>query len=181
MFGKSSKHKDGYLSNCKLCVSEKRKKYFKENPEAYKNKQLREKVWKSKNKKRVLELDANYRSNNRDKLNKKSRDYYKNNKESVRKHKQKYEINNPEVRAKIKVKRRLAKANAIPKWSESEKIKTIYQKAKWLESITGLKYHVDHIIPLQGKNVCGLHVWSNLQILEASLNCSKQDKYGKEN
>lgn len=74
-------------------------------------------------------------------------------------------------------KRKSSKLKATPKWSELDKIKIVYEKAKWLEEITGIKYHVDHIIPLQGKNVCGLHVWQNLQILEDKLNISKSNKH----
>jgi len=75
------------------------------------------------------------------------------------------------------MKRKAFKINATPNWSEGDKIKIVYEKAKWLESLTGLKYHVDHIIPLNNKNVCGLHVWNNLQILEDKLNMSKNNKF----
>ena len=63
-------------------------------------------------------------------------------------------------------KRRALKLKAIPKWANLEKIKEIYLKRK-------KGYHVDHIIPLQGKNVCGLHVENNLQCLKAKYNLSK--------
>ena len=68
------------------------------------------------------------------------------------------------------------KLKACPDWSEKDMIKIVYEKAKWLETLTGLKYHVDHIVPLQGKDVCGLHCWYNLQILEASINIAKGNR-----
>ncbi len=76
----------------------------------------------------------------------------------------------------IKAMERANKFGVVPKWARRDKIKTVYDKANWLESITGIKYHVDHIVPLNGENVCGLHVWENLQILEVSLNCKKGNK-----
>lgn len=72
--------------------------------------------------------------------------------------------------------RRAKKLNATMDYSTNDKISLLYDKCKWLESLTGLKYHVDHVIPLNGKNVSGLHVWENLQILEASINFSKGNK-----
>jgi len=68
------------------------------------------------------------------------------------------------------------KLQATPHWTDLDKIKLLYTKAKWLEKLTGKKYHVDHIIPLQGENVCGLHIWENLQILESSINLAKGNK-----
>jgi len=67
-------------------------------------------------------------------------------------------------------KRRAFKLKAIPKWANLEKIKEIYLKRK-----NG--YHVDHIIPLQGKNVCGLHVENNLQYLKVKENLSKGNNF----
>lgn len=80
-------------------------------------------------------------------------------------------------------KRRVIKKQAMLKWltkKQIEEIADIYKQAKELEQIFfNRKFHVDHIIPLQGKDVCGLHVPWNLQILTAEENKSKGNKYNK--
>jgi len=77
-------------------------------------------------------------------------------------------------------KRRAALLNAMPIWltiEQSNEILDIYEKARILTEINGRQYHVDHIIPLLGKNVRGLHVPWNLQILPAKDNLSKNNKW----
>ena len=67
-------------------------------------------------------------------------------------------------------KRRACKLNAIVAWTNLESIKKIYKNCP-------KGYHVDHIIPLKGVNVCGLHVENNLQYLTARQNILKGNKY----
>lgn len=74
-------------------------------------------------------------------------------------------------------KRRAAKLRATPSWANAAAIKTIYEEAKRLSILTGIPHHVDHIIPLQGSLVCGLHVENNLQILTASENSRKKNRF----
>ena len=70
------------------------------------------------------------------------------------------------------------KIQRTPSWADLEAIKEIYKEAARLNNIHGPgAYHVDHIIPLQGKNVSGFHVEYNLQILKASDNLLKSNKY----
>jgi hypothetical protein len=61
--------------------------------------------------------------------------------------------------------RRALKLQATTEWGQ-EKVEDFYQEAKRLEEMNpNVKYHVDHIIPLVNKKVCGLHNQFNLQVL----------------
>lgn len=88
----------------------------------------------------------------------------------------------PEKRAiknAVGAKYRCTKLNATPKWltkSQLDLIKMFYARAKYLTIETGIPHQVDHIIPLQGENVCGLHVPWNLRIVTKSENSSKGNK-----
>ena len=76
-------------------------------------------------------------------------------------------------------KRRAAKANRTPTWLSCEDfwmMREAYSLCALRSKITGVKHHVDHVVPLRGKSVCGLHVPWNLQVIPAFENLIKSNK-----
>lgn len=71
------------------------------------------------------------------------------------------------------MKRHAAKLSSTPQWLSQEHLKEIEQ----IYAFCPDGYHVDHEVPLRGKNVCGLHVAWNLQYLPAAENIRKGNRY----
>lgn len=86
---------------------------------------------------------------------------------------------NPDKRAARTRKRQAAKLQRTPPWLTEDQLcemADLYLIAKMFQMYTGETYHVDHIVPLQGDNVSGLHVPWNLQILHYKENLQKSNK-----
>ena len=66
---------------------------------------------------------------------------------------------------------------ATPAWANIPEIKALYAEAKRLTKLTGIQMHVDHVVPLKGELVCGLHVELNLRIIPAVENLKKNNSY----
>lgn len=194
-FNKRSSASDGLSPHCRVCKAEYDRQYRLNNPEKVKagkarayqankkhydqktrewvknNPDRRKEIVKSsyeKHRESKLEYSRNYRANNKEVCAQRVKDWEKRNKDRCR--------------AKYS-RRRTAKLKAIPSWltnEQKQEIDLIYSHARDCEIVSGEKYHVDHIIPLQGKNVCGLHVPWNLQVLPADLNFSKGNRFDAE-
>ena len=83
----------------------------------------------------------------------------------------------PEVYAARNAARLAAKLERTPKWADKKAIAEFYEEARRLTEETGVEHDVDHIIPLRGKLVSGLHVENNLQVITASENRKKKNNY----
>lgn len=88
------------------------------------------------------------------------------------KNKEQFFENNAKRRYKIR-------NSSTPKWEE-ELTSFVFQEAQRLrklrDSYTGIKWHVDHIIPICGKDVSGLHVWNNFAVIPKVDNLRKGNK-----
>ncbi|HHQ2714262.1 TPA: hypothetical protein ACSPMB_000091 [Pseudomonas aeruginosa] len=74
-------------------------------------------------------------------------------------------------------KRRAAEIQATPKWADPKLIQQVYDLAAKTEQESGVPHHVDHVVPLRGKNVCGLHVHYNLAVMTAKANKEKSNRF----
>ena len=98
------------------------------------------------------------------------RNWVKKNKQKALYFSQQWRKNNLEYDAFRSAYRRAIKKQRFPSWANKQEIKKIY-----LNCPEG--YHVDHVLPLQGKYVSGLHVETNLQYLPAIENWRKNNVY----
>lgn len=153
--------KKEYTANSK----DRRKAYLQSYNEKHKNKiKLSKSRYYLENKQRFSEARKEWKRRNPDKVRFANQAYTKRNKDAVN---------------SSTAKRRARKKNATPSWltdQDYSNIRAVYTMADRLSSCLGVKHHVDHIIPLDGKVVCGLHVPWNLRAIPAAINLKKADK-----
>ena len=122
------------------------------------------KEWKQTHKDKVASYDKVWQQANKDKKSKN----YKN-----------WQVNN---RAKVNSYnsyRRALELQATPKWltaSQKLHMECKYSLAVMFSKYTVEQHHVDHIVPLNGKTVCGLHVPWNLRVIPATENLRKSNR-----
>lgn len=180
-----------YFANKEILL-EKSKQHRDSNKEKLKIRSLN---YYSKNREKILSKTKSYRESNKDVIAEQQKLYYAENKEKLLAYNSEYrELNNDEIRkqreqyrvtnrsrcAASDARKRAKRLRATPSWLTDEdfdNIQEFYEISRMFKIYTGQEYHVDHIVPLQGKTVCGLHVPWNLQILPAKENLSKHNKF----
>lgn len=128
------------------------------------------KAWRHANRVRLKSYLYEWRKKNKDKLNAITETYRKKNPEKQRQWNLKWVQRYPWKNNCKNIFRRLKVNQQTPKWANKEAIVTFYKNCP-------KGYHVDHIIPLNGKNVSGLHTLENLQYLSATENLRKGNKF----
>jgi hypothetical protein len=144
----------GVKSRCKECC----KVSYKQNSPEYR------KIYYLKNIEKAREARRRHQERNREEYRLRSREYDKTHKAE---------------KSAREAFRRAQKINATPKWlteDHKKQIESIYKERNRLQQVTGIIYHVDHIIPLIHSDLCGLHVPWNLQIIPATDNLKKSNK-----
>jgi hypothetical protein len=139
-----------------------RKEWYERNKELTKQ---RARAWELANPEKTAEKKAKWRENNRDKHNATNREWWAENKPK---------------RASYQAKRRAAILQRTPNWLTDDDlwlIEEAYDLAALRTQTFGFAWHVDHVIPLQGRKVSGLHVPENLQVIPGSDNVKKHNSY----
>jgi len=194
---------DGLCSDCKICRKARNAEYYRANREKIcvrtnahhqLNKEARNAVSREKYKanpepKRLKNLTWNkanpevlrqWEMDNPEKVSAKGKAWYARNRERHLANGRRRRAENPELNAMYRAKRRAAKIQRTPLWLTEQDRKSIaymYCWARAMQVLTGVAHHVDHIYPLQGEFVSGLHVPGNLQVLTAYENISKKNTY----
>lgn len=158
-FAKDRTKSNGIRSACKLCKNETNR------------------LWQKRNKEKIKEYGREHYKNNKDRKNENSRVYYAKNKADRALKIKEWQRENPGIVRAHNAKRRATKLQATPQWADLGKIQEVYKEAQRLTELLGIEMHVDHIVPLQGTLVSGLHVETNLQILTAVENLRKSNKF----
>ena len=133
-----------------------------------KNRELtkeRAKAWTAANPEKAKEKADRYREKNREAHNAYNRAWFADNKDK---------------RAAYQAKRRAVLLQRTPKWLTEDDLwmmEQAYELAQLRTEMFGFEWHVDHVIPLQGKKICGFHMPENLAVIPGSDNCKKHASF----
>ena len=161
-FYKDCTRKDGLRYACKLCSNKRAKKFYQKNRDA------------------IAEKKKEYRQKNRDAIAKAKKEYSQKNWDAIAERMKIWREANSELLNANNASRRALKKQAQPPWLTEDhinQIKVKYKNSKRMKKLTGIEHHVDHIVPLKGENVCGLHVPWNLQVIPAKHNLEKRNHF----
>lgn len=134
-------------------------------------------AWVVKNRKKIAARSAALRKERNVEYREREARWRELNRETARATLRKWKKNNiGKVRADD-ARRRAQKHSADVSWANPFFISEIYDLARLRTKHTGIKWHVDHVVPLRHPLVCGLHWEKNLQVITAPENFAKNNRY----
>ena len=137
-----------------------------------------QRAWYEANRDKEIARTKAYRQANPDKVRASNRAWKQANPEKHRASSRAHYARNKECYILRAIERGRVVTKQKPAWNDRAKMLAIYAEcSKRNEKAGYIKWHVDHIVPLRGKNVWGLHVHTNLRIILASKNLTKSNKY----
>lgn len=173
-FNKEKRSKDGHNCACKVCIRKYYKKYYAENTHVWEEYAARPEVAQIQKRQRRQRYEKNKKE-----ILAKNAEYYENHKKQISENKKRWVRKNWQREKVRRSVRRHRTRQATPKWlslEQKQQIFDIYMRTSKMRSESGEKYEVDHIIPILGETVCGLHVPWNLQSLTQTENRRKSNK-----
>ncbi len=188
-FGVHARQKDGLQRNCAACQREYFAAYRDANRQAERDRGMK---WRAahpeaiaENRKKIRterptaerEYSAAYRARNPERRKESALKWARANIDQQRATGKAWREANPAKLAAKSSARRALKMRATPSWVDENEMLRVYEEAKRVSRETGIEHHVDHIVPLKSKLVCGLHCEANLQILTGSENLSKCNRF----
>ena len=174
-------HTDERLTStgaCITCATKYSKKWKIDNRDA---KLVADKKYYSANKDLIQEKQKDYRTSQKEHFWRVRHTYIAANKQKVLGYKAAWKKRNLAKVTFDTVKRNTAKLQRTPTWLtdfDLLKMQCMYSISAMLTRENKEPWHVDHIIPLRGENVSGLHVPSNLQVMRGVDNMKKSNQYG---
>ena len=175
-FYANRRYADGYMSWCKACSKAYCAEYRSKNPD-----KLREqnKEYRAKRRDQISAAKRDWRLKNAEAEADRDRRRRRQNPEKHRQRVREWAARNPEAVATRTVRRRARSSLAQPAWLDDAQLASIalkYKEARLMSQMTGVRHEVDHIVPLKGDTVSGLHVPWNLRVITLSHNRKKYSK-----
>lgn len=175
---KTKRDEDTRYGDCKKCRIKRYTDSYARDPTAVK---ARTREHFAQHPEAVRAANLKWTKENPEARNAIRRRWGKRNLKAERERVKKWAKNNPEKRTANRARRRAAKINRTPPWADKKAILKVYGEARALQEATGEPYHVDHIYPLQGEKISGLHVDGNLRAVPARVNLSKSNNFDPDN
>lgn len=157
-----------------------RASYFKEwAKQNAARKRETDRAWYLANRAHVLAVEKARREANRESVRLVNAEWRKRNRSRKNQTDKAYRERNREIVRANKIKRKSALRDRLPNWDQELTAFATQEAAHHAETLKArfnFDWHIDHIYPLQGQKVSGLHVWNNLQLLPAYTNIAKGNK-----